>query len=104
MSVCQFIVAGVGTGVGIENLVAQRALIAFVCIYIFFCKHTPRSIGTKEQHSNTHDSRKLMGSCSVGRYRRDIPPEGPRQVPLDDHRFQLAPQLGHCVRNTIHGR
>jgi len=36
MSVCQFIVAGVGTGVGIENLVAQRALIAFVCIYIFF--------------------------------------------------------------------
>ena len=38
MSVCQFIVAGVGTGVGIENIVAQQALIAFVCIYIFFCK------------------------------------------------------------------
>lgn len=36
MAVCQFIVAGVGTGVGIENIVAQQALIAFVCIYIFF--------------------------------------------------------------------
>jgi len=36
MAVCQFIVAGVGTGAGTENLSAQRALIAFVCIYIFF--------------------------------------------------------------------
>ena len=36
MAVCQFIVAGVGTGAGIDNLTAQKALIAFVCIYIFF--------------------------------------------------------------------
>jgi len=36
MAVCQFIVAGVGTGAGIADLTAQRALIAFVCIYIFF--------------------------------------------------------------------
>lgn len=36
MAVCQFIVAGVGTGAGTVNLPAQRALIAFVCIYIFF--------------------------------------------------------------------
>ncbi|KAL9093848.1 MAG: hypothetical protein Q9165_003771 [Trypethelium subeluteriae] len=36
MAVCQFIVAGVGTGYGTEDLPAQRALIAFVCIYIFF--------------------------------------------------------------------
>ncbi|KAK8209008.1 Plasma membrane low glucose sensor [Zalaria obscura] len=36
MAVCQFIVAGIGTGAGIANLAAQRALIAFVCIYIFF--------------------------------------------------------------------
>lgn len=36
MAVSQFIVAGVGTGAGIENLAAQKALIAFVCIYIFF--------------------------------------------------------------------
>jgi SP family sugar:H+ symporter-like MFS transporter len=30
MAISQFIVAGVGTGAGIENLAAQRALIAFV--------------------------------------------------------------------------
>ena len=36
MALCQFIVAGVGTGAGIGNLVAQKALISFVCIYIFF--------------------------------------------------------------------
>ncbi|KAK6437584.1 Plasma membrane low glucose sensor [Oleoguttula sp. CCFEE 5521] len=36
MAVCQFIVAGVGAGVGTENQTAQNALIAFICIYIFF--------------------------------------------------------------------
>ena len=36
MAVCQFIVAGVGTGVGITDQAGQQALIAFVCIYIFF--------------------------------------------------------------------
>jgi len=36
MAVCQFIVAITGTVAGVENLSAQKALIAFVCIYIFF--------------------------------------------------------------------
>ncbi|KAF2187061.1 general substrate transporter [Zopfia rhizophila CBS 207.26] len=36
MAVCQFIVAITGTVAGVENLPAQRALIAFVCVYIFF--------------------------------------------------------------------
>jgi len=36
MAVCQFIVAGVGTGAAATDLAAQRGLIAFVCIYIFF--------------------------------------------------------------------
>ncbi|KAF2771948.1 general substrate transporter [Teratosphaeria nubilosa] len=36
MAVCQFIVAGVGTGIGTENPTGQSALVAFVCIYIFF--------------------------------------------------------------------
>ncbi|KAK5113093.1 hypothetical protein LTR62_003672 [Meristemomyces frigidus] len=36
MATCQFIVAGVGTGVGVANQAGQQALIAFVCIYIFF--------------------------------------------------------------------
>lgn len=36
MAVCQFLVAITGTVAGINNLAAQKALIAFVCIYIFF--------------------------------------------------------------------
>jgi sugar porter (SP) family MFS transporter len=36
MAVCQFIVAITGTVAGIDNQSAQKALIAFVCIYIFF--------------------------------------------------------------------
>lgn len=36
MAVCQFIVAIVGTVAGTDDLPAQRTLIAFVCIYIFF--------------------------------------------------------------------
>jgi len=36
MAVSQFIVAITGTVAGIDNMAAQKALIAFVCIYIFF--------------------------------------------------------------------
>ncbi|KAK1089859.1 Plasma membrane low glucose sensor, partial [Friedmanniomyces endolithicus] len=36
MATCQFIVAGVGTGIGTANEIGQKALISFVCIYIFF--------------------------------------------------------------------
>jgi MFS transporter, SP family, sugar:H+ symporter len=36
MCVCQFIVAITGTVAGTDNLPAQQAAIAFVCIYIFF--------------------------------------------------------------------
>jgi len=36
MAVCQFIVAITGTVVGTSNHPAQNAMIAFVCIYIFF--------------------------------------------------------------------
>lgn len=36
MAVCQFIVAGIGTGYGTADIVAQKVLIAFVCVYIFF--------------------------------------------------------------------
>jgi MFS family permease len=47
MAVCQFIVAGVGTGASSNNISAQQALIAFVCIYIFFfaCSWGPCSTG-----------------------------------------------------------
>jgi len=36
MAVCQFIVAITGTVVGTTNQAAQNAMVAFVCIYIFF--------------------------------------------------------------------
>jgi hypothetical protein len=36
MAVCQFIVAITGTVAGIDNQSAQKVLIAFVCVYIFF--------------------------------------------------------------------
>jgi SP family sugar:H+ symporter-like MFS transporter len=36
MCVCQFIVAITGTVAGTSDIAAQRAAIAFVCIYIFF--------------------------------------------------------------------
>jgi SP family sugar:H+ symporter-like MFS transporter len=36
MSVCQYIVAITGTVASFENIAAQKAAIAFVCIYIFF--------------------------------------------------------------------
>lgn len=38
MCVCQFIVAITGTVAGTTDIAAQQAAIAFVCIYIFFCK------------------------------------------------------------------
>lgn len=40
MAVSQFVVAITGTVAGIDNLAAQKALIAFVCIYIFFFAST----------------------------------------------------------------
>lgn len=52
MATCQFIVAGVGTGAGLDNLAAQRALIAFVCIYIFFCK-SPHFIDLSRAPTNS---------------------------------------------------
>ncbi|KAF2085633.1 general substrate transporter [Saccharata proteae CBS 121410] len=36
MAVCQFIVASTGTATSVSNLAAQRSMVAFVCIYIFF--------------------------------------------------------------------
>ena len=44
MCVCQFIVAITGTVAGTTDLAAQQAAIAFVCIYIFFCKSRKNQI------------------------------------------------------------
>ena len=36
MAISQFLVGGIGTGVGLANEAGQKAVVAFVCIYIFF--------------------------------------------------------------------
>lgn len=42
-----------------------------------------------------------MSISPQGRHRRDLPPQSPRQVPLDDDRDELAPQLGHRLLNPL---
>ena len=101
MSVCQFIVGGVGTGAGTTDIAAQDALIAFVCIYIFFFACSWVRVLVFYFHFSTNI---LPGSRRLGRHRRDLPPQGPRQVPLHDHRLQLAPQLGHRLLDPLPGR
>ena len=36
MAISQFLVGGIGTGVGLTDQSGQKAVVAFVCIYIFF--------------------------------------------------------------------
>lgn len=65
MALSQFIVAGVGTGAGIANLAAQKALIAFVCIYIFFfaCSWGPCAWVSKASplhHKNAKDANMIL--------------------------------------------
>ena len=40
----------------------------------------------------------------LGRHGGDLPPEGPGQGSLHDHRLQLAPQLGYRLCHPIHGQ
>lgn len=134
MAVSQFIVAGVGTGAGIENLAAQKALIAFVCIYIFFfaCSWGPVAwIVTGEskssfyifRHFGREKNERLTTFSSSSHH--SLPPQSPRQIPLHDNRYvppppppfppqtnlsqpppsiQLAPQLGNSLLNALHGK
>lgn len=96
MAVSQFIVAGVGTGAGIENLAAQKALIAFVCIYIFFfaCSWGPVAwIVTGESKSSFYyfrhfDTERETDTSS----HHSLPPQSPRQIPLHDNRY-VPPSL-----------
>jgi hypothetical protein len=103
MTVSQLLVAVLGTTstgqnadgtVFAKNLGAQKASIAFVCIYIFFFASTwvlfpllplplPQLLIYK------------LGTYRVGRNRRDLPPQSPSQGPLHDHSNKLAPKLVH---------
>lgn len=133
MAVSQFIVAGVGTGAGIENLAAQKALIAFVCIYIFFfaCSWGPVAwIVTGESKSSfyyfptfwTREKERLTlllttvfplkvraKSLSMTTGTFPLPslplPLSPLKLTSPNPpSIQLAPQLGNSLLNTLHGK
>jgi hypothetical protein len=70
MFVYQMIVGAAGTAFpGSENVAAQKALIAFVCIYIFFFASTwgpcKKHLYTQIQHSPLTYKTKLLGSLLV---------------------------------------
>ena len=77
MAVCQFIVAGVGTGAGLSNIAAQQALIAFVCIYIFFfaCRFEASRFATKTILFLLTITQ--LGPMCVGCDGRDLPAQSP---------------------------
>ena len=56
MCVCQYIVAITGTVAGTLDLAAQQTAIAFVCIYIFFCKLPSNSILLSKRSANSDHS------------------------------------------------
>ena len=121
MTVSQLLVAVLGTtttgqdangNVFSKNLAAQKASIAFVCIYIFFFASTwvrlpspslsfPHSTPPLLPSHSHHFANTLQGSHRLGRNRRDLPPQSPRQVPQHDHSNKLAPELGNRLLNTL---
>lgn len=93
MATCQFIVAIVGTAEPVSNEAAQQALVAFVCIYIFFfaCSWGRKftSFPLRIYSSDT------SFSGGMGCNRRDLSPQGQSKVSVYDHSIELAPKLGH---------
>ena len=121
MTVSQLLVAVLGTtttgqdangNVFSKNLAAQKASIAFVCIYIFFFASTwvrlpppsPLFLTPLRPFLPSHYhylANTPQGSHRLGCYGRDLPPQSPRQVPQYDHSNKLAPQLGNRLLNTL---
>ena len=103
MAISQFLVGGIGTGVGLANESGQKAVVAFVCIYIFFFACSWGESGNIQvavQSTLLTQPR----TCRLGSDRRDLPAQGQGQESVNDDRIQLAPELGHCIRHSIHGR
>lgn len=104
MCVCQFIVAITGTVAGTENLAAQQAAIAFVCIYIFFCKSSKLSADVLAADFPLFKSCFELGTRRLGCYRRTLPAQSACEGLVDDDRYQLAPQLRDCLCYALYGR
>jgi SP family sugar:H+ symporter-like MFS transporter len=103
MAVCQFIVAITGTVAGVENQAAQNALVAFVCIYIFFfaCSWGPVAwVVTGEIFPLKVRAKSLsMTSKSL-----EQPPRLVLYANFPFSRIQLAPQLRYRIRYSLHGQ
>lgn len=101
MAISELIVASVGTAFP-DSVVANKALIAFVCIYIFFfaCSWGPCAwIVTGEIVSLTTGLVCLwmLTACVV-------PNKGESKGTFHDNSFELATKLGHCLFDTVHGQ
>ena len=79
MSVAQIIVAAVGTAHP-DDQTSNKALIAFVCIYIFFfaCSWVSQVSPFCE---DTSVANSFKGSLCLGRHRRNLPTESSRSRP-----------------------
>ena len=104
MLVCQFIAAAVGDN--LNTGASNKAFVAFICIYV--CSFPTSSIPSVPSafHNLLTPSTDLLlrlhlGPHSLGRNRRDLPLEGTRKMPLHDHGLELAPQLGHRLRDAL---
>lgn len=112
MAVSQLIVAVLGTTttgqdsqgtIIVYNFAAQKAAIAFICIFIFFFAASWGPIAWYIFFFFFFfHSRSLMNK--QGCHRRDIPPQSPRKVALHDNRHKLAVELGAELLNSVPGQ
>lgn len=95
------IVGSAGTAFpGASNLAAQKALIAFVCIYIFFFAST-WGPGKHNSLQAYQVSTINIINRGLGCYRRDISAGGQSQRTEHDYSIQLVTQLCNRILNPI---
>jgi SP family sugar:H+ symporter-like MFS transporter len=100
MLICEFITAIVGTADG-QNQSAVRAMISFICIYIFFFASTWGPGTYKAATSNSRSS--LMFSRCLGCHWRNLPSPHPFSRCWSLYCLQLAVELHHRRHHPIHG-
>lgn len=91
-----------GTVAGTTDLPAQRTSIAFVCIYIFFFASSwgPVAWVVTGELFPLKARAKCLSMTTVGFSDNSVPSTLLTQA----SGVQLASQLGHRLRNTLHGR
>lgn len=82
MCAAQFIVAITGTASAADNIAAQRAAIAFVCIYIV-SDVDPCELGSMTDQTVVL-LRLFVGSCGLGCHWRAVPAQGSRKVLVNE--------------------